>query len=150
MRLASAPRSPEASGEIDRRVEQAIGAQLRYCAGNRRRIARRLRELDEEWDLESVLESQASVVAALGTMTGAVVNRRVPALPVSMTASLVRLAANSLLPVVPLLRRLGLRTSREIEIERLALLILRGDVSAFPAAPGGRRPAGGAIRLLRS
>jgi hypothetical protein len=30
-------------------------------------------------------------------------------------------------PPIPLLRRLGIRTSREIEIERVALKILRGD-----------------------
>lgn len=134
---------------MDRSVEEAIGAQLRYCAGNRRRIARRLRELDEEWDLESVLESNASIVTALGVIAGAVVNRRVPSVPVSWAASLVRLAANGLLPLEPLLRRLGLRTSREIEIERMALTIMRGDLERAPASLAGRRTSDNAIRVVR-
>jgi len=134
---------------MDHSVEEAIGAQLRYCAGNRRRITRRLRELDEEWDIESVLESNAAIVTALGVMAGAVVNRRVPSVPVSWAVSLVRLAANGLLPVAPLLRRLGLRTSREIEIERLALTIMRGDLERAPVSPTGRRASGNAIRVVR-
>ncbi len=133
---------------MDRSAEEAIGAQLRYCAGNRRRITRRLRELDEEWDLESVLESNASIVTAFGVMAGAVVNRRVPSVPVSWAASLVRLAANGLLPVAPLLRRLGLRKSREIEIERMALTIMRGTLDRSPASLAGRRADNG-IRVVR-
>ncbi|HQS18264.1 hypothetical protein [Reyranella sp.] len=134
---------------MDRSVEESIGAQLRYCAGNRRRMTRRLRELDDEWDLESVLESNASLMTALGVMAGAVVNRRVPYVPVSWAASLVRLAANGLLPVEPLLRRLGLRTTREIEIERMALTIMLGDLDRAPVSPAGRRPSGNAIRVVR-
>lgn len=121
------------SRPIDRRVEAAIGAQLRHCAGNRRRIERRLRELDEEWDLESVLEAQASLVASLGMVVGAVVNRRLPSVPMSWSAALVRLAANRL-PLATALRGMGLRTSREIEIERLALRLLRGDLVSHPVS----------------
>ena len=136
--------------ELDRSVEEAIGARLRYCAGNRRRITRRLRELDEEWDIESVRESNASIVSALGVIAGAVVNRRMPSVPVSWTTSLVRLAATGLLPVVPLLRGLGLRTSREIEIERLALTIMLGDLDRAPVSPTGRRPSDNTIRVVRA
>jgi hypothetical protein len=134
---------------MERSVEESIGAQLRSCAGNRRRITRRLRELDEEWDLESVLESKASIVTALGVMAGAVVNRRAPSVPVSWAASVVRLAANGLLPVEPLLRRLGLRSSREIEIERMALTIMLGDLDRGPASLAGRRIPDNGIRVVR-
>lgn len=124
-------------------MEAAIGAQLRYCAGNRRRIEQRLRELDEEWDLESVLEANASLVASLGTVVGAVVNRRLPSVPISWSAALVRLAANRL-SQAGLLRRMGLRTSREIEIERLALRLLRGDLPS--RSDFLRRDPSGALR----
>jgi hypothetical protein len=121
---------------MDRRVEAAIGAQLRYCAGNRRRIERRLRELEDERDIESVLDSQESLVASLATIAGAVVNRKLPSVPVAWPAALVRLAANRL-PLAAALRRIGLRTSREIEIERVALRLLRGDLVSHRVA---RRP----------
>lgn len=140
---------PSTASLIDQRVEAEIGARLRSCAGNRRRITRRLRELDDEWDLESVLESKASIVAALGVILGAVVNRRVPSVPVSLTSSLVRLTANGVLPIETLLRRLGLRTAREIEIERMALKILRGDLDAAPVPATGRRPSDNVVRVVR-
>ena len=134
---------------LDRRVEAAIGAQLRSCAGNRRRIARRLRELEEEPDLESVLERRASLVASLGFMAGAVVNRRLPSVPVSWTASLVRLAATNWLPMGALLRRMGLRTSREIEIERVALRLMLGDLERLPTSLGSRRVADSGMGVVR-
>lgn len=133
---------------LDPRVEAEIGARLRYCAGDRRRITRRLRELEDEWDLESVLENNASIVAALGVMVGAVLNRQVPSVPVSWAASLVRLAANGILPVETLLRRLGLRTAREIEIERTALKIMRGDLDGAPRSMSDRQPSE-VIRIVR-
>lgn len=133
-------RSPVAPRAIDRRVEAAIGAQLRYCAGNRRRIDRRLRELEDEWDIESVLDSQLSLVASLGVIVGAVVNRRVPSIPAAWPAALVRLTARRL-PLATALRRIGLRTSHEIEIERVALRLLRGDLVSW------RRPAVGELPL---
>lgn len=137
------------SRAMDRRVEVAIGAQLRSCAGNRRRIARRLRELEEERDLESVLESRAALVESLGFMAGAVVNRRLPSVPVSWTASLVQLAATSWFPTVALLRRMGLRTSREIEIERVAFRLMLGDLERLPNALGSHRLASSGIRVVR-
>lgn len=133
---------------LDPRVEAEIGARLRYCVGNRRRITRRLRELEDEWDLESVLENNASIVAALGVMVGAVLNRQVPSVPVSWVVSLVRLAANGILPVETLLRRLGLRTAREIEIERTALKIMRGDLDGAPRSMSDRQPSE-VIRIVR-
>ena len=39
---------PDILRAADRRIEEATGAQLRRCVGNRRRIERRLRQLDEK------------------------------------------------------------------------------------------------------
>lgn len=133
---------------MDLRIEQATGAQLRRCAGNRPRIERRLRALDDEVDLESLLERNASVVASLGVMVGAVVNRRLPSMPVSWTASLVQLAARGV-PLESLLRRMGIRTSREIEIERVALGILLDDLDQRPASLGSRRFFDNELRVVR-
>jgi hypothetical protein len=88
-------------------------------------------------------------VASLGFMAGALVNRRLPSIPVSWTASLVRLAATNWLPMETLLRRMGLRTSREIEIERVALGLMLGDLERLPPAPGSRRVGDSGIRVVR-
>lgn len=134
---------------MDLRIEEATGAQLRRCAGNRRRIERRLRTLDAEVDLESLLERNASIVASLGVILGTLVNRRLPSVPVSWTASLVQLAARSYSPLESLLRRMGIRTSREIEIERVALGILLEDLDRLRASLGSRRYSEHGIRVIR-
>ena len=61
---------------INRRIEAATGERIRRLARHRLAIERRLRELDREWDIERVLETNASVVAFLGLVLGSAVNRR--------------------------------------------------------------------------
>jgi hypothetical protein len=48
-----------------------------------------------------------------------------------------------------LLRRMGLRTSREIEIERMALRLMLGDLERLPTALGSHRLASSGIRVVR-
>lgn len=135
---------------VDSRIEEATGARLRYCAGNRRRIARRLRELDREWDIERVLETNASVVAFFGLLLGNAVNRRWLFVPVAVTAFIFQQAVRGWSPPLPLLRRMGVRTSREIEIERFALKILRGDFDERPACLDRRRLSDDVLRIARA
>jgi hypothetical protein len=53
-------------------------------------------------------------------------------------------------PPVPLLRRLGYRTSREIDIERVALKALRGDFGAIGPSHADRdSPASHALQAAR-
>jgi hypothetical protein len=49
-------------------------------------------------------------------------------------------------PPIPLFRRLGVRTAREIERERYAIKALRGDFDDIPAP--GRADAGGRVRAV--
>ena len=112
---------------INRRIEAETGARIRRCAGHPLAIERRLRELDREWDIERVLETNASLVAFVGVALGARLDRRWLVLPALVTAFLFQHAVQGWCPPIPVLRRLGIRTSREIEIERVALKILRGD-----------------------
>ncbi len=131
-------------------IEDATGARLRYCAGSPLRIERRLRELDREWDIERVLETNASVVAFAGLVLGTAVNRRWLFVPAFVTAFLFQHAVQGWCPPLPILRRMGVRTSREIEIERVALKILRGDFDERPASLRSRRLADDVIRVARA
>ena len=49
------------------------------------------------------------------------------ALPALVTGFLFQHAVQGWCPPLPILRRLGVRTAREIELERVALKMLRGD-----------------------
>jgi hypothetical protein len=55
------------------------------------------------------------------------VDRRFVAVPLVVTGFLLQHALQGWCPPLPVLRRLGVRTAREIERERTALKALRGD-----------------------
>jgi hypothetical protein len=123
---------------INRRIEAATGERIRRLARRPLAIERRLRELDREWDVERVLETNAALVALAGVALGARLDRRWLFLPALVTTFLLQHAVQGWCPPIPLLRRLGIRTSREIEIERVALKILRGDFAEATRWADGR------------
>lgn len=84
-------------------------------------IERRLEELDHEWDIERAIEANAASIGLAGIALGALVDRRFLVLPAAVCAFLLQHALQGWCPPVPVLRRLGFRTQREIFQERLAL-----------------------------
>jgi hypothetical protein len=90
-------------------------------------IEDRLNEVDREWDIERGIELQAAITALLGLVLGFTVNKKWFALPVINMAFLVQHSIQGWCPPVPLLRRFGFRTRKEIDKERYALKALRGD-----------------------
>jgi len=122
------------SADVHRGIEQEAADRVHYYAADPGGIGRRLRELDEEWDIERVLETNASALAFTGAALGALVDKRWLVLPALVTAFLFQHAVQGWCPPVPILRRLGYRTAREIDIERAALKALRGDFG--PIGPG--------------
>lgn len=115
---------------------------VRWHAEHLERIPSRLRELDAEWDIERTLEANASTLAFAGIVFGVTVDRRWLALPGIVTAFLFQHAVLGWCPPLPLLRRMGVRTAREIETERTALKALRGD---FSSGEGSQRDASWAL-----
>jgi hypothetical protein len=97
-------------------------------------IGERLDELDREWDIERVLQTNASIIVLLGLLLGARVDRRFLLLPAAVFSFFAQHALQGWCPPIPLFRRLGIRTVREIERERYALKVLRGDFDRVPAA----------------
>jgi len=90
-------------------------------------VARRLEELDAEWDVERAIEANAATASIFGLALGVTVNRRWLALPAIVGAFLLQHAVQGWCPPLPVLRRLGFRTASEIDYERYALKALRGD-----------------------
>lgn len=120
-----------ASG-VNERIHSHTEKRVRHLAHNRAGITDRLRELDKEWDVERVLETNAASIAFAGVMLGAFLDRMWLILPALVTGFLFQHAVQGWCPPLPILRRLGIRTSREIEIEieRNALKTLRGDYAS--------------------
>src|SRR5437868_11191778 len=112
---------------IRRQTEDNVA---RCAAAGPEAIARRLEDLDREWDIERCLEANASSVSLVGLGLGAFVDRRLFVLPAIVAGFLLQHALQGWCPPVPLFRHLGFRTASEIDEERYALKALRGDFAA--------------------
>jgi hypothetical protein len=121
--------------EINRRIDGQIEASIRYHALHPERIDQRLFELDREWDIERALEANAATLSVFGVLMGLMGRRVFYLLPGIVGGFLLQHAIGGWCPPVPLLRRLGFRTSTEIHRERYALKALCGD---FAGVAGGR------------
>lgn len=112
--------------EINRRIRRELEARVCYYAQHLEEIDSRLDELDREWDVERLLETNAGAFSLVGLALGTM-NRKWFLLSGLVGAFLVQHAVQGWCPPVPIIRRLGVRTTREINHERFALKALRGD-----------------------
>lgn len=109
----------------------------RYASATPYAIEQRICELDREWDIERVLEANASIAMLTSLTLGATVDRRFFALSAVVAGFLLQHAVQGWCPPMPVLRRLGFRTSYEIDEERYALKTLRGDFANLDRASAG-------------
>lgn len=108
--------------EVNERIRQQSHSNVeRAVAGGPEAIRRRLRELNQEWDVERTLEANASTLVLAGTALGVLVDRRFLVVPAVVSAFLLQHAVQGWCPPLPAFRRLGFRTADEIFREREAL-----------------------------
>lgn len=114
-------------------------------------IARRLDELDREWDSDRILEAEASATGLAGLALGVAIAPALLGITALAAGAVFVHAIGGWYPLMPVFRRLGIRTGREIARERYALKALRGDFVALgarpdavmtAAAPSGNAPGG--------
>ena len=115
---------------INERIIRQTESNVRHYAVDPRLIDMRLKELDREWDIERALEANAAAISLIGLLLGRLVNRRWYVLPAAVATFLLQHAVQGWCPPVGLFRRLGVRTQREIDEERYALKVIRGDFDA--------------------
>ena len=116
--------SPRANGKIDRQIRESVRD---YEFRSAPEITRRIEELDREWDVERILEANASTLALAGLALGATHDRKWLMIPGLVLPFLLQHALHGWCPPLPVLRSLGVRTRREIDREKYALKALRGD-----------------------
>lgn len=110
--------------KIDRQTDSSIALHARR---SREAIEQRIEELDREWDVERVLEVNASTLALTGLVLGVTVNRKWLALPAVVLSFLFQHGVQGWCPPLPILRRLGVRTRGEIDREKYALKAALAD-----------------------
>ena len=133
--------SPDVNHRIDRETVQRL---RRHADGESQGMGQHLQGLDREWDIERVLEANAAAIGLAGLALGIAHDRRWLVLPALVFSFLGLHATQGWCPPVPVFRRLGVRTRREIERERYALKGMRGDFE------GAARRSQAAWRAVRS
>ena len=123
---------PQVNEKINRQAQMRID----YYRSHPQEIPRRLRELDAEWDVERALETAASSFSLFGLIRGTIFGqKRWLVVPLVVQAFFLQHALQGWCPPLPVLRRLGFRTVREIDEEKYALLALsNGRTQSDPAA----------------
>lgn len=119
---------------LNERIDEKTKQKLLYYAARQSSIPDRIEELDREWDVERWLETNASSLALAGLTLGITVNRKWLLLPGIVLSFLLLHAIQGWCPPLPLMRRMGIRTQREIDEERYALKFLRGDFGVLQSA----------------
>lgn len=124
------------SEEINRQIDQETDVRVRkYAQLSPDDITRRIEALDREWDMERTLETNASVLGFTGLVLGLTHSKKWLMVPGVVLSFLFEHAVQGWCPPVPVFRRLGVRTRREIDREKYALKVLRGDLDIKRALP---------------
>lgn len=129
--------SQEVNDAIRRQTDESVA---HFAGTDPRQIGERLEELDAEWDIERTLQTNAATAVLVGTVLGIAVDRKFLALPLLVGGFLLQHSLQGWCPPLPIFRRLGVRTQKEIAEERFALKAVRGD---FRHAYDSNNPNGG-------
>lgn len=123
--------APEVNRAIDRRLEDNI---YLYSSQPRAVLDAHIRELDREWDVERILETMASSITLVGLAVGTFVNSWWLLLPAFVMSFFLLHAIQGWCPPLPVIRRMGRRTRKEIDAEKFAMKALRGDFDGLATA----------------
>lgn len=132
---------------IRRQTEQNVA---RYQNANDAEIHARLNELDREWDVERTLEANAATACLVGLTLGATVDRKWFFFPAVVAGFLFQHAIQGWCPPLPVFRRMGIRTSSEIDYERYALKALRGDFERVAAENSTSKRSAQALKAAKA
>lgn len=135
---------------LNHRIDQAMMKRvMQYARKSREELSARIEQLDREWDLERFVEAGAGTLALTGVLMSGLKSRRwLFVSAVTLGALLQHSVTRRSLPVKAL-RAVGIRTRREIESEKYALRILRGDFDNVRSAGEESHRAIEALRLSR-
>jgi hypothetical protein len=119
------------SDKINEQLDaQALERVAEFEGKSASEITERLDQLDKEWDVERMLQTNASVLALSGLVLGVTASRKWLAVPGVVLPFLFQHAVQGWCPPLPVLRKLGVRTRKEIDREKYALKALRGDFAS--------------------
>ena len=135
---------------FNQRIDQAMMKRIwLYARKSPQEISERIEELDREWDLERIMETGAGALALSGVLISGLKSRKWLILPAGVLGLLLQHSVTRRSLPVQLLRSLGVRTRREIDSEKYAMRMLRGDFDQIKETSEGSHRAIEALRLSR-
>jgi hypothetical protein len=118
--------SEHTAENVNWQIRHLAEANILHCALRPEHLDSRLHELDREWDIERAIETNYAMVNLVGLTLGAFWPKW-HLLPAVAVGFMLMHSVSGWCPPVPVFRRLGFRTAREIDQERCALMAIRGD-----------------------
>jgi hypothetical protein len=136
----------------NRRIDERVESCVRHMAEQRNRgaITRYLETLEREWDLNRVVSVGASAVVVGGLLLGRKPDSHWRRLSLVAAGLLLQHGLLGYGPLAELVRSLGVRTRREIDLEKFALKALRGDFERIPHEGGPLARANAALVAAQS
>jgi hypothetical protein len=114
----------ELISDVDRATKACLQT---FANAGPKEITRHIEELDREWDVERRLQANASILALSGVLLGATKDKKWLMLSGVVFSFFLQHALQGWCPPLPIFRRMGVRTRKEINREKYALKALRGD-----------------------
>lgn len=127
------------SSQKNRKIDRETIENIReYENKSPQEIENRIEELEKEWDIERLLETNMSTLALIGIALTIFVHEYWIILPIVVLLFFLQHALQGWCPPLPVFRSMGKRTRAELDREKYALKVLRGD---FDEVPGPGDPA---------
>jgi hypothetical protein len=125
--------------EVNKRIDERVERCVRHMAEQERsEISRYLEKLEREWDLNRAVTVVGSAVAVLGLWLARRDGGRWRILGGLAAGLMLQHGLLGFGPLAELVRALGgVRTRKEIDLEKFALKALRGDFERIPKFDGG-------------
>jgi hypothetical protein len=137
--------------DLNRRIDERVERCVRYMAQQERsEIGHYLRQLEEEWDLNRTLAVSCAAASLGGLLLARGRARSWLGLSAVASGLLLQQGLFGHGPVAALVRSLGVRTRREIDLEKFALKALRGDFERIPTEGGPLARANAALVAAQS
>ena len=125
--------------DVNQQLHTETERRIAYYLAHPEQIDQRLRELDQEWDIERLIETEAPTMTLAGILLSALRGRKWLILPLFAQSMVLLHAIQGFYPLLPIFRRMGFRTTREIAAERYALKAIRGDFQRVAEGEGLQR-----------
>lgn len=113
---------------INQKIERETEARINtFKRKDPEAVKQRISELEREWDTECVLEVNMASLALASSIMALTVNKKWAYFSGAVSVFMLQHALQGWCPPLPLIRRMGVRTMSEINLEKQALKDLLKD-----------------------